>query len=257
VADEFENLGTLAEEFHVATRNQAGLKHLVNQHLVHYRPDIQQMEEEAPLRLTGRSRRTSDIMEFFGRRKSSRSFAGGGVSLSQLATLLLLGNAVRPTGKAGYSLSWKRHVPSSGNLGSVEVFPIVLNVRGVQPGIYQFDTVDHDLALLKAGDFQDWLLENVFYQREFAFGSVVLVLCSALGRLARKYGDRGYRLALLDVGHVSQNIYLAGAALGLQVCASGGFIDDELDRALGLDGLDMASMLTLIVGPDSALGPHR
>jgi nitroreductase len=67
-------------------------------------------------------------------------------------------------------------------------------------------------------------------------------------RLQTKYGIRGYRFALLDVGHVSQNIYLVGTALGVQVCASAGFIDDTVDQALGLDGLDTASMLVVLVG---------
>jgi nitroreductase len=32
---------------------------------------------------------------------------------------------------------------------------------------------------------------------------------------------------------VSENIYLAGAAPGLQTCATAGFIDDELDTRRG------------------------
>ena len=63
-----------------------------------------------------------------------------------------------------------------------------------------------------------------------------------------KYSLRGYRFGLLDVGHVSQNLYLVASALGLQVCATAGFIDDVLDSALGLDGLDVASMLMVLVG---------
>jgi SagB-type dehydrogenase family enzyme len=75
------------------------------------------------------------------------------------------------------------------------------------------------------------------------------VLTAAVGRLAAKYGPRAYRLALLDVGHVSQNIHLVATAIGLNVCATAGFIDDELDGALGLDGIDVATMLTVLVGP--------
>ena len=53
---------------------------------------------------------------------------------------------------------------------------------------------------------------------------------------------------MLDVGHVSQNLYLVATAMGLQVCATAGFIDDAVDAALGLDDLDAASMLVVLVG---------
>lgn len=82
--------------------------------------------------------------------------------------------------------------------------------------------------------------------------AVALVLTSAIGRLQAKYGTRGYRFGLFDVGHVSEDIYLAGTGLGLQVCATAGFIDEEVDRTLGLDGLERATMLVLLIGPASS-----
>jgi hypothetical protein len=36
--------------------------------------------------------------------------------------------------------------------------------------------------------------------------------------------------------------------MGLQECATAGFIDDAVDSALGLDGLDAASILVVLVG---------
>ena len=50
------------------------------------------------------------------------------------------------------------------------------------------------------------------------------------------------------MGHVSQNLYLIATALGLKACASAGFIDHELDDALHLDGQNMSSLLTMIIG---------
>jgi hypothetical protein len=36
--------------------------------------------------------------------------------------------------------------------------------------------------------------------------------------------------------------------LGLEVCATAGFIDEEFDRALEVDGLDVATMLIILLG---------
>ena len=244
--------GNPLEEYHVASRSSGALKNNRSAHLVHYQPHVQELVRHAPLRMNAQTRLSlpermqvnAGLGEVILRRISGRDFSREPLRGEQLYTLLYMANAVSP----GPSNPLRRNVPSAGNLGSVEVFPIIMNVDGLQPGIYHFDTVAHDLALLRPGDFRTWLRERVFYQLEFPEAAMVFVLTSAIGRLAAKYGQRAYRLGLLDVGHVSENIYLVGTALDLQICASAGFIDEELDAALGIDGLDVASMLVLMVG---------
>ena len=54
-------------------------------------------------------------------------------------------------------------------------------------------------------------------------------------RSLKKYRDRGYRYALIEAGHIGQNIGLACAAVGLGSCAIGGFLDIELAQLLKLD----------------------
>jgi SagB-type dehydrogenase family enzyme len=246
------HLGRLAEEYHVASRNQSAFKNNHRAHQVHYEPHIQELVRGAPLRLDAAERfvlpRPSPVSmsleEAILSRSSGRRFAPRPLAAADLAALLHLANGMRPSAQG----EPRRNAPSSGNLGSVEIFPIVLDVAGIDPGIYHFDTVAHELAQLTPGSFRAWLRERVFYQLEFAEAAVALVLTSAIGRLAVKYGQRAYRLSMLDVGHVSENIYLVGTALGLEACATAGFIDDELDAALGLDGVDAASMLVLLIG---------
>jgi SagB-type dehydrogenase family enzyme len=252
-----DELHTLWEEYHVASRNQGGNKHLVNEHLVHYGDLAQRLARNAPLRFTERpkvslpvavGKAEMPVEEAITRRVSGRAFGSEPLSLDELAALLYLGNGIRrANGNVEYKV--QRNAPNSGNLGSVELFPIVSHVSGVEPGLYHYDTVSHELALLAAGRFATWLREFVLFQLEFAEAPVALVMTSAIGRLSAKYGMRAYRMAILDVGHVSENLQLAATAMGLQVCATAGFIDDELDGALGLDGCDIASILVVLVGP--------
>lgn len=252
-----DRLGTLAEEYHVASRNQAGFKHLVREHLVHYSAEIEKLVAGAPLHLTNephtqlpstRASAALSLEDAIIGRASSHNFGLAPLPIEALCTLLYLGNAVRTTDRTEGGIRYQRNAPNSGNLGSVEVYPIVLNVLGIEPGIYHYDSVSHDLVELQKGNFATWLREHVFFQIEFSHPSVALVLTASIGRLTAKYGLRAYRLALLDTGHVSQNIYLVSTALGLSVCATAGFIDDELDAAVGVDGLESASMLVLLVG---------
>lgn len=253
-----DQVGSVAEEFHVASRNQAAMKHIFKAHQVHYEPYVQQLVVNAPLHLesayprvalpTERAPVAMSVEGAITGRTSGRNFSRAPLPAAQLSTLLYLGNGVRRVDGAGMETFYQRNVPNSGNLGSVEIFPIVMNVEDVEPGIYHFNTIHHDLAQLRRGHFGTWLRERIFYQLEFSEAAAALVLTSAIGRLQSKYSLRGYRFGLLDTGHVSENIYLAGTGLGLQVCATAGFIDDELDAALGLDGLELTSMLVLLVG---------
>ena len=250
---------TLAEEFHVASRNAAAFKRIYKAYEVHYEPFVQQLVATAPLHLAdyprvelpahGASVHMS-LGEAIKRRASGRGFSSVTLSVAALAELLRLANGIHTIIRSeDQPVFYRRPAANSGGLGSVEIFPIILNVDGVEPGIYHFDSVRLDLARLYPGNFREWLREVILFQVEFSEAAVALVLTSAVGRLRAKYGLRGYRFALLDVGHVSQNIYLVSTGLGLQVCATAGFIDDELDAVLGLDGLDNASMLVVLVGP--------
>jgi SagB-type dehydrogenase family enzyme len=251
------NPESIAAEFHVASRNQAAYKRFYKAHDIHYEPAIRELVTDAPLEFPGRRRIElpsaddfveSSVLSTIKARGSGRAFGSDPLPASTLGTILRHSNAVLSSAQTSDGAFYRRAAANSGDLGSVEIFPIVLNVAGVDPGIYHFDSVRHDLAEIKTGHFGDWLREFVLFQTELSTAAVALVLTAAAGRLQAKYGIRGYRFALLDVGHVSENIYLVGTALGVQVCASAGFIDDVVDDALGLDGLDTASMLFVLVG---------
>jgi SagB-type dehydrogenase family enzyme len=248
---------SLAAEFHVASRNQAAYKRMYRAHDIHLQPAIRDLVTDAPLHFDDRSRvplPTHDepvmgtVLDTIRRRASGRAFSPDPLPVGMLATLLRHANGVLATAQTPDGAFYRRAAANSGDLGSVEIFPIVLNVEGVEPGIYHFDSVRHDLAEVRTGSFEDWLREVVIYQVELSRAAVALVLTSAIGRLQAKYSLRGYRFGLLDVGHVSQNLYLVATGLGLQVCATAGFIDDVVDSALEVDGLGVASMLVVLVG---------
>ncbi len=246
------------DDFHVAIRNRASTKRFYKGHEINYSDWVQDLVTEAPLHLDAPvvSLPAADtalldlpLGDAIVRRHSGRSYGARPLSSTEVATLLTLANGVRVAQRVSpATVMYRRYVANSGNLGSVEIYPVVLRVEGLDPGIYHFDTVGHHLAQISPGNFESWLREAVLFQLEFAGAALVLVLTSAFGRLKAKYGPRGYKLGLLDVGHVSQNVYLIGTALGLTVCSAAGYMDECLDAALGLDGLDTATSLVMAVG---------
>jgi SagB-type dehydrogenase family enzyme len=178
-------------------------------------------------------------------RRSSRDFADAPMGLEEVATIAFLACGVHG-GKDKDDAH--RNVPNSGGLGSVELSLIVQNVTGLTRGIYAYDSVRHWLVPKSHGAYRQWVLRDLFYQSEFSACATVFCLSVNMRRLKSKYGVRGYRLGLLDAGHVSQNINLVAGALGLGVCPSAGYIDSELNRALKIDGLATAAVMSVLVG---------
>ena len=77
---------------------------------------------------------------------------------------------------------------------------------------------------------------------------LVLVFTAIFQRLRWKYQERSYRYALLEAGHLGQNVYLAATSMNMGACAVGAFIDDGVNRMLGVDGKSEAAIYLLAVG---------
>jgi len=90
---------------------------------------------------------------------------------------------------------------------------------------------------------------EVCCRQEFVRQASIVVLISAvLERTKLKYGERGYRYALLDIGHLGQNIYLSCTSLELAIMTTCGFFDDEVNKLLRIDGVDETAMYVAFIG---------
>lgn len=238
-------------DYHVNSKNSKALLHIKNAHLNHYKDSVVAVQKDVGLanNYSGKEipllKAMTLEMSFqtvLKKRKSSRDFSGLGLSLLELSTLLHFACGYQRRGEQG------KHVPSSGGFNSVETFVIILHSKEISKGIYYYNPLNHSLIEISSGNFGFWLENFVFYQKEWSKASAVFVLTSNTNRLCFKYGNRAYRLSQLDVEHVSQNLYLTSSAMNLKCCASGGFIESEIDNAIGLDGIDISSLLTVMVG---------
>lgn len=181
------------------------------------------------------------------RRSAVREFAATPLAAAALAQLLWYGNGVREVARTHGYRNYRRNVPSAGNLGSVDLYPLLLQVAGVQPGLYHYHPVHHHLARLGPAP-TGRALAHLLLQPELAGAGAILALGSSLARVRAKYGWRGYRYACMDAGHVGQNLCLVAAALGLGACPLGSFDDDRWNQLLGLDGTDEAVLYLVAVG---------
>lgn len=193
-------------------------------------------------------------------RRTVRNFTGGSITLEQLSALLLYSYGI--TGQFTYTLPMRkpeiqylRAAPSAGGLYPIEIYPVVLRVDGIEPGIYHYQVKEHALALMKAGDYTEIVPPLLSGQAFTSKCAVIFLLTAIFQRTTRKYGERGYRFVMLDAGHIGQNMYLSSVGLGLGCLAIGGFYDREIEELLEIDGVEESPVYSLCVGIPSEENP--
>ena len=131
----------------------------------------------------------------------------------------------------------KKPSPSGGALHPTEAYLIVQRVEGVPPGLYHYRAGDHALqALPKVDDLAAFARVAVSGQQWFADAHVLVVLAPRFARNFWKYRNhpKAYRVAILDVGHLSQTLQLAATDLGLGACVTAAINEVDIERAFGL-----------------------
>lgn len=181
------------------------------------------------------------------RRISERAFSPEPVALDAAATLLRLGSGV---------IEWtavpRRAAPSPGGLYPVETYPVALRVEGLDAGVYHYAPLDDVLELVSPLDGREAMQPFLPPDLYEASPALAIVLAVVFPRVQAKYLERGYRFALLEAGHIAQNVLLAATALGLHSVPLGGFWDDPFNRLMGFDGVNEAVVYAVLVGrPDT------
>jgi SagB-type dehydrogenase family enzyme len=110
------------------------------------------------------------------------------------------------------------------------VYVLVRNVSGLTPGVYRYRPALHDLESVVP---RASLAELAVNPPSLGAAAAVFLLAATPARSQIKYRERGYRLVLLEAGHVAQNLHLAAVAQGLRSCCVAGFLDEPARRLVG------------------------
>ena len=185
-----------------------------------------------------------DVEETIVARRSCRDFTGESITKEELARLLYFSyGRTAPNGRF-------RPVASGGGLYPLELYVVPNNIDGLERWVYHYNVETHCLDVVKRKDRWPDLKECVGLQdmKNPDSAAMVLFVTAIFERSTVKYLDRGYRLILLEAGGVGHNLGLMVTALGLAGYLVGGFIDNALSDLLGIDGVDEAPILPIVVG---------
>ena len=129
----------------------------------------------------------------------------------------------------------KRAVPCGGALYPLDIYVIAgeNGVEGIEEGIYHYLPENHSISLLSKGDRRKEIATASLWQMWMAKKPVMVIITAEYRRITGKYGERGIRYALMEVGHVGQDLFLQAEALGLGVGIVGAFNDTGVSKVMG------------------------
>ncbi|MEW6033152.1 MAG: SagB/ThcOx family dehydrogenase [Bacillota bacterium] len=181
--------------------------------------------------------RTSDgpgLWEALRTRRSVRKYLRLSLGLQDLSQLLWAAQGLTSSrGPRGL-----RTAPSAGACYPIDTYVAVGEVADLEPGLWRYEVDGHGLELTRPGDLRADLARAALGQTFLAICPAVFCFTLVLERTAARYGERAFRYACLDCGHLAQNLALAAAGLGYGTCMVGAFDDTAVAEVLGLDPTD-------------------
>jgi SagB-type dehydrogenase family enzyme len=197
----------------------------------------------------------SPLVELMHRRRTSRAFdPDRPLPLAALGDCLRAGLGVVgwiATGVAGEGLLPLTTTPSGGARNPYEAYVVARDVDGLAPGTYHYAGIDGTLGLLRPGPPPD-LTSLLGNQAWFADAGAVVLLVAFFERSMWKYPHpTGFRVVLIEAGHIAQNLLLAATAHDLAAAPTCAISDAAVEELLGLDRVTQAAIHAVALGARS------
>lgn len=183
------------------------------------------------------------------RRRSSRRYTGKPIPLAALADCLFAGNGVQEIIDAGeFGRLPLAMTASGGARNPFELYVDARAVAGLAAGVYHYSAVEHSLGFLHDQDrpSPEQLLGNQPWANKCA---AIIFLAVTFERPAWKYRQPlAYRVVLMEVGAITQNIQLAATHTGIAAAPTGALAESEIEISLGLREIEQAALFAIALG---------
>jgi len=177
-------------------------------------------------------------------RFSPQSFVHRALDLQALSNIL--GNSI------GHNAQYKSHkgygFPSGGGFYAIETYVHIINVEGVEPGVYHYSSKKNAIACIR-----DKILDtkdiNAIHGSQIEGSPALLVhMTMKKAENVKKYGSFAYALSLMEAGHRGQNITLSCSGEGVGVRMLGGADYSYVHELLGINGDDEHFIYGCVIG---------
>jgi len=177
--------------------------------------------------------------EILKRRRTYRKYTGDKISFDILSTILHASNSITHIMNDGVYPRKQRTCPSGGGLYPIKLYLLINNVKNLSKGIYYYDPLNAGLIEIEKDQHQVKQFldqESISEFPNIRDSCFILFITMEAWRSVAKYGIAGLRFALMEIGEISQNTYLASASLGIGACPYASFSSKTVNELLKIDG---------------------
>lgn len=176
--------------------------------------------------------------------------------LETLARLCFFSNGITKWLRlASGVLSPMRAAACTGALFHIEMYIVCGDLPGLSAGVYHFGAHDNSLRRLRSGDFRQLLVEATASEPSIAQAPAVIIYTSTFWRNAWKYRSRAYRHTFWDDGTILANTLAVTIATKRPTNIVLGFVDENVNRLLDIDGQHEAAVNLLALGHTNQKAP--
>lgn len=193
-------------------------------------------------------------------RISRRAYSDEPMSLFELSFLLWCTQGVKKV-IGGYrkylpdgsGRNFLRPVAEGGSVPAFETYLAIQNVSGADAGIWRYIPLTHQIVFLKrVNDLPEKIsaaFTNPSQNQSYAAKAAVVFFWACMPYRGEWIGGEiSHKGMLLDLGHISHQLYLATEAIECGCCAIGGYYQARADELIGVDGTDEFTVLCASVG---------
>ncbi|MFH1503596.1 MAG: SagB/ThcOx family dehydrogenase [Candidatus Diapherotrites archaeon] len=177
-------------------------------------------------------------------RNSIRDFKDSPISLESLNKILFYSLGLKNPREKNEDT--RRFYPSAGARYPIEAYLLNNNTNGLDKGLYHYNIKDNQLEQLLAKDVSSD--SSAIFGESYKGNSNFIILNGVISRTEVKYGANAYRFALLEAGHIGQNISLLAEKEKIGCCAIGGFDNDKLSKLIDITQEDEIPLYAFSLG---------
>lgn len=199
------------------------------------------------------TRALPDVAEKQVERQSAKRFAmwedGHRKAVERAIAEALHRNRIRPAGAWDDIVYALGRYPSAGALFPVEHYLLLPDRQTTVFDIWYVDARHGRLSQIQPSIDSARVLKALVTDNTRIGTPAAIILQTVLHqRSTAKYGARGYRFALTEVGCATQCILEAATSEGLASLCWGGYLDDAINTLLGVDGVDETAIGCILLG---------
>jgi SagB-type dehydrogenase family enzyme len=165
------------------------------------------------------------------------------LGLPELAEILYFSAGLTRKYRLGSELHYMRAASATGALYPIELYVVAGDVPGLDAGVYHFDPLGFQLSRIREGDYRAVLAAAS--NDIIALAPATIAFTSSAWKNAWKYEARSYRHWFWDGGVIAANLLATSNSIGLPTKIIQGFVDQTINKLLGLqDGKEATICLS-------------